>query len=739
MTNLRLNALLTLFALLLAPWSYALGQQVAVDNDSAATTDALLQRLDSIQLADITVTAQRQLIKQEIDRIGYDVQADIASRTSTVLEMLRKVPLVNVDGQDNIRVNGETDFVIYRNGHPDPSLGSNAQEMLKAMPASNVKRIEVITNPGAKYDAEGAQLILNIVMRDHFSFRCLAGAASIGLTAPFPLTVNPTVSLTTQVNKVVMSLGGGSYVDHSRKQSAPTTTWAQYRQSGNQLFIDQSKRVRSNMHYGHLRISWEPDTLRLVAASFNLSNVNRHNHEVGDWLMQDASGVELYGYDSDMKQRMSYLNVTGRADYERRTHQHGEAITLSYMINLQHSTFDKLTAYDGNMLVNYIGVTSNDNQHFAENTVQLDWTRPFAQHHKMDIGIKCIHRLNRSHSVSDYLGSDLLDDVRFNHTTHIAAAYASYQFNRNRWKGRAGIRYEHSVLHGEFPDGTQEAFSRHLNDWAPDASVSYQANEADNLTLSYGSSIRRPSIMLLNPAVSMSPNTRSYGNTGLGSVHLHDITLTWMHIGSRITWRIEPAITIVNDGITNIKWAEGDVTVSTYANELQRTSARLSGYVQWQLHANTSLQINASLRHERWHSDNLNITNNRWVTALYANCDQQLPYNISMSLYGGFNGGNVTGLYGHDGDLGYYGLSLQRSFLKDDRLTVSIHADDWFSGRYTYQHRYVTQGDVISRSTMRWTGVTAGVRVSFRFGKLNTHVKNANHTISNNDLQGLDN
>lgn len=128
-----------------------------------AQTDSLKVGNDSItwdqQLEGIEVKAQRQLIKQEIDRIGYDVQGDEESKTQTVMDMLRKVPMVTVDGDDNIKVKGNSNFKIYKNGHYDPSLTKNAKEVLKAMPASMVKRIEVITDPGAREDAEGVDAI----------------------------------------------------------------------------------------------------------------------------------------------------------------------------------------------------------------------------------------------------------------------------------------------------------------------------------------------------------------------------------------------------------------------------------------------------------------------------------------------------------------------------------------------------------------------------------------------------
>ena len=115
------------------------------------------------ELGSVEIVAQKPLVKADIDKIEYNVQDDPDSKTNTVLEMLRKVPLVTVDGEDNIKVNGSSSFKIHVNGKPDNMMSDNPVDVLKSMPANTIKHIEVITNHGAKYDAEGVGGILNIV------------------------------------------------------------------------------------------------------------------------------------------------------------------------------------------------------------------------------------------------------------------------------------------------------------------------------------------------------------------------------------------------------------------------------------------------------------------------------------------------------------------------------------------------------------------------------------------------
>src|SRR5690606_11829168 len=114
-------------------------------------------------LEEVSVTAQKPLVKVEIDKLTYSAKDDPESSTSNVLDLLRKVPLVTVDGEDEIQLKGSSNFKIYINGKPSNMVSSNPSQVLKSMPANSVKDVEVITDPGAKYDAEGIGGIINIV------------------------------------------------------------------------------------------------------------------------------------------------------------------------------------------------------------------------------------------------------------------------------------------------------------------------------------------------------------------------------------------------------------------------------------------------------------------------------------------------------------------------------------------------------------------------------------------------
>ena len=114
-------------------------------------------------LGELVVAARRKLVESDGAKLTYNVEEDPMAQSNTILELLRRVPMVTVDANDDIKVKGESNFKIYLNGKEDPMLSGDIKTVLKSIPASTIKKIEVITEPGAKYDAEGVGGILNII------------------------------------------------------------------------------------------------------------------------------------------------------------------------------------------------------------------------------------------------------------------------------------------------------------------------------------------------------------------------------------------------------------------------------------------------------------------------------------------------------------------------------------------------------------------------------------------------
>ncbi|MBR1803315.1 MAG: outer membrane beta-barrel protein [Muribaculaceae bacterium] len=710
-------------------------------NATTASNDSIDDIEMSVQLKDLEVVTQRQLIKNEIDRVSYDVQADAESKTKSVMDMLRKVPMVSVDGEDNIRVKGGTSFKIYKNGHPDPSISQNPKEVLKAIPASMIKRIEVITEPGAKYDAEGVSAILNIVMKDASGMSGATGTLSAGID----IMGNPNANayVTAQRGKFVTSLNYGFHHRNHNSGSQRQEMTQVYSATGNTLQTTSTGDAGVNMHYGNLEASYEPDSLNLLSASVGGYYGKYSGDSDGLTTYTAADGSPLYRFNMhNHSVGNSFLNINGRADFQHRTHRKDEAITASYMLSTTQDKNNTDMTYSDTWQapMPYDFTSQKGNERFWEHTWQLDWTRPLALEHKLETGLKYIYRSNTSHTIMNYDANKVaLEglDSRFKHLTQVGAAYVSYTYTHNKWTARAGLRYEWSRLNASYPDGSQPSFHSTLNDWVPSASVNYKFDFARSLKFAFSTSINRPGISYLNPAVIEGPSTIHYGNAHLGSARNYSTSITYMQIGPRFTFNVSPNFTWSNNEITAVKWHEDGKDIDTYENTLTRRYVGLNGFFQWQVTATTSMMFNGNIGHNYYRSDALKLTNSgHWASFFYTQITQQLPWKLRLTGHAGKWGGDIEDLYSHSGHGWFYGLSLQRSFLKEDRLTINLSAQKPFSPKYGGFSNSTTQGDYTGRNHFEWRERNFSIKISYRFGSLNARVKKTEKTIENDDVVG---
>ena len=148
----------------------AVGYQTKVTAVEIKDSSKVVLSLDTVfmatklnRLKEVMITAERPIVKQLADRIIYDLQADPESKGSSVLTMMRKVPFISIDANDNILLKGNSSFKVLINGKPSGMVENNLKAVLQSMPASTIQSIEVITNPPSKYDAEGLAGIINII------------------------------------------------------------------------------------------------------------------------------------------------------------------------------------------------------------------------------------------------------------------------------------------------------------------------------------------------------------------------------------------------------------------------------------------------------------------------------------------------------------------------------------------------------------------------------------------------
>ena len=688
-------------------------------------------------LDEVVVAQRRKLIKNDIDKLTYDVQHDKTAQTKTTLEILKKIPLVTVDGQENIRVQGSTSFKVYRNGHPDPSLsGQNLKDILKAIPASTIKRIEVITDPGAKYDAERTTAILNIVMMSSSKLQGVSGNVNSKIDSYGSVRLG--TYLTTKVGKLTTTVNY-NYANQNKKQTENYREEAyNYVKTGEQKREYGTNSTAATIHFGNISASYEIDSLNLMTASANFFGYKADANTQNTNERWDKNSLLIYKFDNNMTTPgYSDLNLGGRFDYQHKTHLDGEVLTLSYMLaaTRPQTTFRQTYSNMVNFPVSYTSYDQNTRERFTEHTFQIDYVRPIGKYHKIESGTKYILRYNNSTSLMDYQGTTPDMESKFKHNAQVAAAYLSYIFTAGKWAARAGLRYEFTRMKASYPDGSNADYHANLNDWVPSASLQYKISDGQTLKFSYNTSINRPGIGYLNPAIISTPTAVSFGNANLGSSRNQKLQLAYMLVTSKFTLQLSPYYSFTNNGIGRILYEQNRKDVSTFQNILKSKIFGISSYTAWTPFTGTSFTLNASMRYARITLPTPYIKNSGCGGGIYFDWEQKIPWKLTLTTsLGGEYGNRVYNPYAIEGHWFYYNFTLTRRFLKD-KLTVSLSAESPFVKERSTTYRIV-QGDYTGYERAVMKPQCFKIGLSWKFGKLRASVKKAARSIENDDLVG---
>lgn len=692
----------------------------------------------SEMLKGVEVVAQKPLVKAEIDKISYSIEDDPDSQTNTTLEMLKKVPLVTVDGEDNIQVNGSSNFKVHVNGKPNTLMSNNPKEVLRSLPANSVKSIEVITEPGAKYDAEGIGGILNIITTDTrmqgYNVTLGARGSNHGIGGYGYGTV--------QVGKFTVS-GNYSY----NYNTSPRSYFDSGREdftSGENKYLSSggSSKSNGNFQYGNLEGSYEIDTLNLITFSANMfggkfkSNSDSYNR------MLSAAEELSYKYNTRNRSTNNFGNVGINFDYQHSFKRKGEYLTVSYKYNDSPDGNESSTEY---LDIVDVPFTLNnqyfDNDaHTAEHTGQIDYVNPINEKHYVDAGMKYIYRQNASDSKYFLLQQDgsmqqdnILSD-KFEQGQNILAAYADYQLKLKKFGVKAGVRYEHTFMDVAYDLRPEKNFSAGFDDVVPTANISYMINTTSSIRANYNMRINRPGIWYLNPFRDTSnPTSVSYGNPDLETEKAHILGMTFSSFSAKFSLNAGLNYTFTNNGIERYSFMNEGILENTYRNAGKKQTTRLSLWMNWNPGNTTRISINAAGSYSDFKSDLLNTHNSGFNGSLYGNIQQTIPWDLRLSMYGGGSTPYIS-LQGKGSSYYYYGLNLSRSFLKEKRLNVSVYASNFFNKYNTYSNETVTE-TFRSWSNNKSYSLGYGVSISWRFGELKTQVKKTARSINNDDVK----
>ena len=703
----------------------------------------LFMQDNNLRLEEVTVTAQKPLVKAEIDRIIYCLEDDPEAQTNNTLEMLRKVPMVTVDGEDKIELKGSSNFKVYMNGKPSNLLSNNPSVVLKSMPASSVKNIEVITEPGVKYDAEGIGGIINIIMVKN-TLQGYTGSVSLNTITNGRIFGSGYLSL--KAGKFGLSANYNCDRDNTPWNDA--SSMREDLNNKEEHYLNQVGRSKSRApyHFGNLEGSYEIDSLNLLTVGIGLYLGTTRSVLEYAVKMLDADRNPVYSYNRNSESSRKSGSADMNVDYQRSTRKKDELLTLSYRFSRSPNDNEDYTELtDIRNYEPWLGYPQNNINKAStnEHTGQVDYTTPTWKDQTLEVGAKYIFRQSRSNTDRTAFNDSLniwedvtSKDSHFRHTQHIYSAYLGYSMKFDKFGVKAGVRAEGTSLDVKYEMAPDMNFDTHYFDVVPNATISYQLSMAQQLRLGYNMRIQRPGIWYLNPYVNNAdPQNISFGNPNLDSEKSNNINLNYSMFAQKFSINASATYTFVNNSIeqyTFIDPKNPGIFQTTYGNIGKKQSTGLFVYANWNPVPLFRIYMNGGVDYTDLKSDMNDMANSGFSGRIFAGTQFNFPMDFRLNLHGGYFSPWIQ-LQGKRSPFYFTGISVNKDFLKK-KLSVQLSFQNPFWKRMKMEN---TSSDdtFFRRETNYRTMRMLQVSVSYRFGTLKDAIKKVKRGINNDDVK----
>lgn len=449
-------------------------------------------------LEEVTVTGQRALVEEKVDRLVYNAEQDQLSRGGDAADVLRRVPLLQVDLEGNVSLRGSSNIQVLINNKPSTIVAGSVADAMKMIPADQIKSVEVITSPSAKYDAEGAGGIINIITKKNslqgYFLNVDTGAglrgSNLGLQGSY------------RSGKFGVTLGGFGRAFYN---DAETNLTQAFPNSRTAQFGD----AEDNGIFGRFNLGLDYDISENQFLSggvrYGVRNFSREQLQTTDVFVDDQlASTFLRNIDADRVSGTYDFNL----DYLKRfAPGHEFSISTLYSMTDANSDFISADLNDERTIEKQLeNLNDNDNREF---TLQADYILPIGETQIIEVGAKGIMRMvnsDFSYLSAEGNGDFFLDPSRpagtLDYDQNIAAAYAAYTLQLpGDVTLKAGLRYEQTML-----EASQDGESINLEDYnnlVPSVNMSKRLNDKTTLKLGYSQRLQRPWLRQLNPNVNL--------------------------------------------------------------------------------------------------------------------------------------------------------------------------------------------------------------------------------------------
>jgi iron complex outermembrane receptor protein len=460
---------------------------------------------DIESLDEVVVRAETSTIQQKLDRKIITVGKDLVTAGPTASDLMNNLPSINVDPQTgDISMRGNSNVQVMVDGK---LTNVPIAQLLKQIPSTAIKQVELITNPSAKYNPEGMSGIINIVLHKNVKLG-VNGSASVGLTYEKQAKFNGSLDLNYRNGKFNIY---GNYANNVSKNENYGNI---YRPDNNSqqdfFFLDDSK---SNLFKAGLDFYLNDKNTLSVFTTQNLYE-GKFNGDVDIVYNDDPQYNQGQLFSSDGDNTSSTYNFDYKRDFEKEGHN----IELEANYNTYKSEDAADFNFSGNPTVpNYEDFIDVDSERL---TVNLDYVNPLTETSKLELGAEA--RLYNT--IQDYNSTgfsynsngDLVptSDTKFDYKRDIYSAYATYGNKYEKWSYQAGLRVETVEVIAD--TNNIRSFSNDYVELYPSAFVTYTPSEKNLYQVSYSRRVDRPGISQVNPIREWStPLISSYGNTEL--------------------------------------------------------------------------------------------------------------------------------------------------------------------------------------------------------------------------------
>lgn len=695
---------------------------------------------DANQLGEVEVVAKRPQMRFEIDRKVFDATQDIAAEGGSASDLLSNIPSVEVDNEGSVSLRGNSSVTIWINGKASGLTADNQADILDMMPAGDIKQVEVITNPSARYSPEGTAGIINIILKDDRK-PGYYGSVKVGADTDGGYQASGNINYSSSKVDAYANL---NYRNREFKGGGITSRL----NTTDNSFLDQtndSKRQHNNW-FGRFGATWH--ITKSDDLAFNVTGMtgggdnseNIHYNSIDSQKNTIYTSDRITNGDSDMKMYNLELNYV---------HKFSENSNIDLMVSNNQWRRDGMNIFRQSTVYTDPSQTANPLYQTQENDikdktweVQADYTNKISDMARIEAGYKGTFQRNAS-PVDTYTGTtaeDIRQDEslynRFLYNQDVHALYMTYGGKWNKLSYQAGLRGEYWRVDTrsldfdqEFNGKASETFEKDYFKLFPSAFISYALPKNNELQVNYTRRLRRPWGGQLNSFRNISDASNiSFGNPELTPEYSHSFELNYIKSWeSGHTLSLSGYYRSTDDVIQRIRFlnTEDNVMYTTSENVAKSQASGLEIVGKDKLFKILDLTTTVNLYYSKL--DGFSYLPQGAETPVIGDTDESfawnvrmianlsLPWGVSLQGTGNYNSQQLMA-QGHREPNYSVDLGLRKSFLSD-RLTLSINARDLLDSR---KFRTVTAGDGFWQDSENWRGGRrVGFTLTYNFGNMN--------------------